>query len=114
MTRAAFSYSVLIGASIVLCVALLIEAPTAAAGAGLAYGIVAVSLNYEPIWGALGGAIRDTYEPFVALALATTAWRQYGRSTRFGIIAFWAAAALFVLFLSDGAESVRGAIAFWR
>ena len=114
VTRAALSYSVLMGAAIALCVVLLIEAPTAAAAAGLAYGLVAVSLNYEPIWGAIGGAVRDTFEPFVALALATTAWSRYRRGTRLGLLAFWAASAVFVLVLSDRAESIRGALAFWR
>jgi hypothetical protein len=114
VTRAALSYVVLIGGAIVLCAVLLIETPTAAAGAGLVYGLVAVSLNYEPIWGAIGGAIRDTFEPFVALALATTAWRRYGRATRLGLVAFWVASAVFVLFLSENAESVRGALVFWR
>lgn len=114
VTRAAFSYAGLIGAAIVLCIMLLIQAPTAAAAAGLAYGIVAVCLNYEPIWGAIGGAIRDTFEPFVALAVATTAWPRYGRSARIGLVAFWVASAVFVLFLSASADSVRGALAFWR
>lgn len=112
--RAAVAYPVLLLLGIIVSAALLAEVPSAAAGAGLAFGILAISLNYDGIWGGIGGAIRDTFEMFVALAIATAAWQRYRLWVRAALLAFWASTAVSVFYLASTADSARRATEFWK
>jgi hypothetical protein len=54
--------------------------------------------------------VRDTFELFVLLAVASLGWRQYSGALRMGIGCFWTAAALYVFAGAVEATSIRHAI----
>jgi hypothetical protein len=110
VARAAIWYSLVMTGGVVLAVALSIRATSAASLAAVGYGLIAVSLNFESIWGGIGTGVRDTFELFVLLAVASLGWRQYSGALRMWIGCFWTAAALYVFAGAVEATSIRHAI----
>ena len=108
--RAAIWYPIVMTGGVVLAVALSIRSASAASLAACGYGVIAVSLNFESIWGGVGTGVRDTFELFVFIAAASLGWRRYSLALRSGIVTFWAAAAAFVFLGSAEATSIRAAL----
>lgn len=87
-------FPLLLIAAAVLAIAVWKARPGPAAGAAVAYALLAVSLDYRQIWSWLGNGERGTYEAFLLLLVATLPAHRLPRRLRWALAAF--AAALFV------------------
>jgi hypothetical protein len=113
MARAGITYPpLLIGGTALAFVAMLWRPQVVAAAAAL-YGALAVSLNYESIWGHVGNGQRGTYELFLMLALLGMAARGAPRALKAGLAVFWVGAAAYVFVGAFDAEYIRRALLAW-
>ena len=110
VARAAIWYPLVLTGGWVLAIALSMRKASAVSVAAVAYGLIAVSLNMDSIWGGVGGGLRDTFELFVMLAAASVGWRAYSRPFRAAIVSFWGAAGAFVFVAAVAASTIRQAI----
>lgn len=112
MGRAALSFSVLacLGFALAGAIAIRMRSPLAIAGA--VYATMTVSLTFDSIWVHVGNAQRGTYELFVLLALLTLQRAHVARPLRLGLLAFWAAAALYIFHLAHDADFIRNVMPF--
>jgi hypothetical protein len=113
LSRSAAFYPVLIVVGLAVSIVATVEAASIGSVASICYGLVAVSLNFEPIWGAIGGAVRDTFEMFVAIGLVTSGWRSYSRPLRLALVLFWMLSAAYVFCFAADAQRIRNAFDLW-
>jgi hypothetical protein len=110
IATAAVVYPLLLTLGLVVSLLLVVKRPSPLAAVAVAYGLLAISLNFDQIWSGIGVAVRDTYELFIALAIATLSWRECSRTLKGGLVAFWIAAGAFVFYFSESGESIRQAM----
>jgi hypothetical protein len=107
ISRAAVAYPLLLSAGLAASVLLAVKTRNPFAIAGVVYGLVAVSLNYQMIWVHVGNGQRGTYELFLMLALCTVAIRQFTRPLQATVALFWCCSAVYVFALSYDAAYIR-------
>jgi hypothetical protein len=110
MARAAITYPILLIAGLLFGALALVVQPSATALAAVAYGTVAMLLNYQSIWVHVGNGQRGTFELFVMLALTSVGLKDANRGLRMARMSFWVLAAGYVLFGSFEAPWLRQAL----
>jgi hypothetical protein len=105
-------FSLIVTGGFALALVLAVKRPGPVTVAAAAYGVLAITFNYEELWLHVGGMERLTQEFFVLLALASSSgWPNGPRALRVGLAAFWIAAGAYVFFGTYDAFIVRRAIA---
>ena len=110
MARAGTWYPVLLVAAAAFAAISAVTVRSSASIAAVCYAAIAVSLNFDGIWANVGNAQRGTFELFVMLALASLAFRSFGRLARWSLIAFWASTAVYAFFGAFDASYIRESV----
>ena len=75
--------------------------------AAVAYGVLAVSMNYRYIWEHVGNGQRGSFELFITLGLCLLAWRSYSPPLRYALGGFWIGAVWYTAFGAFDAAALR-------
>lgn len=110
LSRAGISFSLVTCAGLALAIALAVTRPSLFTAAAVAYGLIAVSLDYEMIWVHVGNAQRGTYELFLLLGLSAITVTALPSWLRWTQRLFWTATAAYVFFGAAEAEAIRAAL----